>query len=267
MHGFNVDLSVIQKPEMPSAVFDIASHFERRCSESPSKDLTSMLDSFHAVVQKFPRDVKNPVIVKISQEAPETPRELGGSKSMPTFSLELRQAAVAGSTSVSLHVDLQKSFELRFTSAQWKRRPILIKRISLQMSPIDAAAVSSLGESPIHDQLTIAHEARHLIDSASSIIGRVCEAVEFDDTALVPGMLAEAILRLARPKTTCFEAEEVTVDVIVGDEPVSLIKTVSLADLDTTPSRPQRYVPHVDKVHFPSRYSSHITHQISGEEA
>lgn len=257
---YDVHLSVIAQPQMPASPSDIANHFEKQHSESFSKDLVSVFDCFHAVVQKFPKHVKDPVTLKISKEAPAVRTKPKDSNSSPAFDLELRQATAAGSISASLHVYLQRSFWLALKPMIWKERLLKIKKIIFHMSPVDDAAMASLRNSPSQEKPRIAHEASHLADRASMIVEQVCGAVEFDDVALVPGMLAEAVLRVVRPQTTCFKLERVSVDVVVGDDPVILTKTVSLPDLGAPFSQPQRYIPAVDHVECPSRYFSNVTH-------
>lgn len=258
-----MDLSVIAQSSIPYTLTDVATCFEKRFSKSPSKDLASILDGFLAVEQMFPKHVNDPVTIRISHEAPEALTELA--EPTPTFNLELRQANAPGHIDVSLHADLHKSFKISVESTGWKKRTIQVEQISFRLSPIDAAAAASSKDSSTHDQPPIELEARHLVDRASSVIGQICGAVEFDDVALVPGMLAEAVLRVVRPKNTCTKLEKVSLGVVVGDDPVVLTKTVSLTDLGAPSKAPsngtQRYTPHVDDVHFPSRYSSNITHQ------
>lgn len=245
---------------MPASPSEIANHFEKQHSESFSEDLVSVLDCFHAVVQKFPKHVKAPVTLKISKEAPAVLTEPKDSNSSPAFDLKLGQATAAGSVSASLRVDLQRSFRLALNPTTWKERLLKIKKITFHMSPIDDAAMASLRNSPAQEKPRIAHEANYLADRASVVLEQVCGAVEFNDVALVPGMLAEAVLRVVRPQTTCFKLERVSVDVVIGDDPVILTKTVSLTDLGAPSSQPQRYIPAVDHVECPSRYFSNVTH-------
>lgn len=260
VHQFTVEISAIAQSRSPYTLSDVAGCFENRFSDPHSKDLASVLDSFRAVVQMLPQEAKDPVTIVISQEAPESRTERKDPDSRPAFSFELKKADNAGYVNVLLHVSPQDSFQINFKQPVWKTRSIQMKQMSLRLSPLNGAAMAVSRNSTTQDQPTIVDEAHHLVDRALSVIGQVCEAVEFDDVALVPGMLAEAVLRVIRPKTTFLKLEQVSVGVVVGDDPITLTKTVSVTDLDVSPSQPQRYVPHVDSLHVPSRYSSNITY-------
>jgi hypothetical protein len=173
--------------------------------------------------------------------------------------VELKKGTARNSVNLSVHTDLKRSFQLRFKSEEWNNRQIQVKKIIFQTSSIDAAAVSSLLDSPLAEQVSIEQETNNLAINAATIIQKVCEGVMFDDVTTVTGYLAEAVLRVARPLTTSFLLESVSVEVVIGDDPVTLVQTVSVADLEARTRTPARYMSPSDRVKSPSGYQATIS--------
>lgn len=234
---------------MGLATSAIARRFEDGFAETLARDLPCLLDSFFTVSRSFPKHIPDPVIVKVSHDT-------------RSHYVELTRGTVGESINCSFHVNLQQPFQLRFGGTKWKDRPLSVQSILFRMSPIDTTAVSSLLKSSPKDQVSIEHERRHLVESAIEIISKVCDGVRFDDVATVTGMLAEAVLRVVRPLTAGLKLEQICLSVVIGDDPVTLTKTVSLTDLDARARTPQLYVPSLDHVSFPSGSRSSAVHRL-----
>jgi hypothetical protein len=221
-------------------------------------DLPFVVDSFLSVLQGLPSDFPDPLAVKITPESAELTTNVETQVIQPKYSVALEKASQAESASVSVCLDLHKSFRLRFNDPTWTDRKILVKQVLLKMSPIDAFAVSSLLKKPAKERVQIPREIHHLGDSAATIFKKVCDGVKFDDPAAVPAMLAEAVLRVVRPLTTICKLEQVSLRVVIGDDPVTLTKTVSLADLAARLRKPQIHMQALDHIEFPSGYVSSV---------
>jgi hypothetical protein len=246
MHPYLVGISVATHPGVACPPSMIAECFEESHSRrtGTASDLPTMLESFLGVLPSLPSDITDPVKVTISLDPAVVAATSTNSVPPPPYTLELKKGTSSESVVVSVTSDLQACFQLRFVDAKWKNRPIRVQRIVLQMSSIDGAAVDSLLSSPTNTQVRISTEVNHLAARASAIMRKVCKGVKFDDVTVVPGLLAEAVLRAVRPLTTGLKLEQVSLSVIVGDDPVTLTKTVSLTDLGAL----------MDHAEFPSGY-------------
>jgi hypothetical protein len=246
MHPYLVGISVATYPGVACTPSMIAERFEESHSRrtGTASDLTTMLESFLGVLPSFPTDITDPVEVTISLDPAVVAATSTNSMPPPPYTLELKKGGSSESVVVSVTSDLQTCFQLRFVDAKWKIRPIRVQRMVLQMSSIDGAAVESLLSNPTNTQVGISTEMKHLAARASAIMRNVCKGVKFDDVTVVPGLLAEAVLRAVRPLTTGLKLEQVSLSVIIGDDPVTLTKTVSLTDLGAL----------MDHAQFPSGY-------------
>jgi hypothetical protein len=256
IHPHLVDVSVASHSNVASDIPTIARCFEegRSRQSGTANDLPIMLDNFLGVLPNLPKDITDYVKVKISLDPKVVAATSANLVALPSYTLELKKGSSSESVSVIVTSDLQACFKLRFKDSRWRNRSIRVQRMVLQMSSMDAAAVNSLLTSPAKTQVSILAETSHLAASASATMKKVCEGVKFDDVAVVPGMLAEAVLRVVRPLTTGLKLEQVSLSVIIGDDPVTLTKTVSLTDLGARVPSAQRYVPLLDHVEFPSGY-------------
>jgi hypothetical protein len=246
MHPYLVGISVATHPGVACTPSMIAECFEESHSRrtGTASDLTTMLESFLGVLPSFPTDITDPVKVTISLDPAVVAATSTNSVPPPPYTLELKKGASSESVVVSVTFDLQACFQLRFVDAKWKIRPIRVQRIVLQMSSIDGAAVESLLSNPTDTQVRISTEMKHLAARASAIMRNVCKGVKFDDVTVVPGLLAEAVLRAVRPLTTGLKLGQVSLSVMIGDDPVTFTKTVSLTDLGAL----------MDHAEFPSGY-------------
>lgn len=243
----------------PSA---IALSFEQMYARSTARDFPSMLDSFLAVSESLPINMTDPITVRISRDLPNLSTSPVDSSSWPTHSVELKNGTATGSVKVSMRTDLQRSFQLRFNKEEWKNRQIQVKGIRFQISPIDAAAVKSLLDTRLSEQVSIEQEMNNLASNAATIVHKVCEGVKFDDVTTVTGYLAEAVLRVVRPLTAGFVLESVSVDVVIGDDLVTLTRTVSMADLEARTRTPELYVAPLDRVELPSEYQATVSQRL-----
>ena len=80
----------------------------------------------------------------------------------------------------------------------------------------------------------------------------------------VTGYLAEAVLRVVRPLTAGFVVESVSLDVVIGDDLVTLTKTVSVADLEARICAPKSYKSPIDHVNLPSGYHATVLAKQTG---
>lgn len=197
--------------------------------------------------------------VKISRDAPTLSAYRASSSPYLTHSVELKKGIAPDSVKVHMHTDLQRSFQLRFNSKEWKDRRIQVKGILFQISPIDAAAIDSLLASHISEQINIEQEMSNLATNAANIVQKVCDGVKFDDVTTVTGYLAEAVLRVVRPLTEGFVLESVSMEVVIGDDLVTLTKTVSVADLAARARAPEYRTLPLDHVELPSGYQATVS--------
>lgn len=234
----------------------IASRFEQHLARSMARDLPSMLDSFLAVLPSLPKNIPDPMIVRISRDVPALSTSRATSSPRSTDLVELEKGTAHGSVKVSMHTDLRRSFLLRFSSKEWSDRRIEVKRVLFQLLPIDAVAVNSLMKSPFSEQVNIEQEMSNLATNAATIVQKVCEGVKFDDVTTVTGYLAEAVLRVVRPLTAGFVLESVSMEVVIGDDPVTLTKSVSLADIAARTHTPEHHTSRLDHVELSSGYQA-----------
>jgi hypothetical protein len=243
----------------PSAV---ASVFEKNYARNAARDLPSMLGSFLAVLKSLPTNIADPMTIKLSRDAPALSTDRASSSRHLKHSVELKKGLTTNSVKVSMHTDLQRSFQLRFNSTEWKDRRIQVKGVLFQMSPIDAAAIDSQLDSHVSEQVDIEQEMSNLATNAANIVQKVCDGVKFDDVTTVTGYLAEAVLRVVRPLTEGFVLESVSMEVVIGDDLVTLTKTVSVADLAARARAPECRTSSVDHVGLPSGYQATVS-QVS----
>jgi hypothetical protein len=237
----------------------IALSFEQIHARGIAKDLPSTLDNFLAVLRSLPTDIRDPVTIRISRDPSTLSASSADNLTWPTYSVELKQGTTRDSVKLSIHTDLQCSSQLRFKSEKWKDRQIQVKKIMFQTSPIDAAAVNSLLGSPLSEQVSVEQEMSNLATNAVTIVQKVCEGVTFDEVTAVTGYLAEAVLRVVRPLTAGLVLESVSVEVVIGDDLVTLTKTVSMADLEARTRKPTRDMSPVDRVKLPSGYQATVS--------
>ena len=222
-----------------------------------------MLDSFLAVLQNLPTDIADPMTVRISLDAPTFSRGHANNSLLPADSVEFKKSTASDSVKVSIRTDLQRSFQLHFNSEGWEARQIQVKGILFQISPIDATAVDSLLGHSFSEQVGIEQETNNLATNAATIIQKVCEGVKFDDVTTVTGYLVEAVLRVVRPLTPGFVLDSVSMEVVIGDDSVTLTKTVSKADLEARIRAPKAYIPPLDHVELPSGYQATVRHSFT----
>jgi hypothetical protein len=215
-----------------------------------------MLDSFLTISQDLPTSSEDDITVKISHGASALPAP---TLTWPTHFMEFKKDTASKSINVSIHIDLQRSFQLRFNSKEWKDRQIQVKRISFQTSPLDTVTIKSLLDQPVSKQVSIKQEMDHLATNATAIVRTVCEGVKFDDVTTVTGYLAEAALRVVRPLTTGFLLERVSIDVVIGDDLVTLTNTISVADLRARSHASGGYTSPSDYVDIPSGYQATVS--------
>ncbi|GAB7334444.1 hypothetical protein MBLNU13_g06447t2 [Cladosporium sp. NU13] len=256
IHPYTLDLSVASNAQTNFTPSAIASRFEQGLARNNASDLPSMLDSFLAVLPSLPNNFPDPMSVRISQDASPLSTSHASSSSQLSHSVEFKKGTGHDSVKVSMHTDLRRSFQLRFSSEEWSDRRIQVKRVLFQLSPIDAVAVNSLLNSPLSEQVNIEQEMNNLATNTATIVQKVCEGVKFDDITTVTGYLAEAVLRVVRPLTEEFVLESVSMEVVIGDDPVTLTKSVSLADLAARTRTPERHTSPLDHVELSSGYQA-----------
>jgi hypothetical protein len=203
----------------------IAHRFEQKCEESSLKGLSSAIDGFGAVLCDTPPEDVNSLLVRVS------PRETSGNAAdsanctqdaeNPLRSIELWKDVSTDRIMTSVAVRLHNSFNMRFREAVWDNRPVIVQQMIFQMVPVDLipptkAVVGGLTE-----------EVKHLSTSALNILGRVCHGVHFDDVTKIPKMLTEALLRMVKPLTTSLKLDQVTLSVVMGDDPVAITTTIA----------------------------------------
>lgn len=223
-------------------------------------DLPSVLDSFLTVLRSLPRNAADSVVVTISREACKSSADLPRPVQQPVCRMELKKASQPETFSVVVHVDLQRSFRLRFNDAEQSDLPILVRQILFKMSPIDATSASSLLQKPANERVSISREMSHLIESASNTLNKVCDGVRFDDVAAIPGMLAEAVLRVVHPLNVGCTLQEISLEMSIGDDPVFLNSTVSIEDLSARLRSPRSYRPSLNCVGSSSDHVSGVVH-------
>jgi hypothetical protein len=256
VHPYALDISAPSDAQTNFTSSAIASRFEQDCAKIVAKGLPSILDSFLTVSQNLPTKNKDDTTVRISQNASALPAQPSTS---PTYFMELKKGTANKSVNVSVYTSLQRSFRLRFNSTDWKNRPIHVKQILFQMSSLDAATVKSLLDQPASEQVGLKREIDHLAENATSIVQKVCDGVKFNDVTTVTGYLAEAILRVVRPLTVGFLLERVSMDVVIGDDSVTLRHTVSVPDLGARSHTSSGYISPLDYVEIPSGYQATVS--------
>lgn len=263
IHPCTLDISVASNAQTNFTPSEIASRFEQSVALNTASDLPSMLGSFLAVLPSLPKNIPDPMSVRISHDASALSTSRASNSPQLTHTVELKKGAAHDSVKVSVHTDLRRSFWLRFSSEEWSDRRIQVKKIRFQLSPIDAVAVNSLLNSPLSEQVNIEQEMNNLATKAATIVQKVCEGVKFDDVTTVTGYLAEAVLRVVRPLTAAFVLESVSMEVVIGDDPVTLTKSVSLADLAARSRTPERHTSPLDHVELSSGYQASLSHTLN----
>ena len=242
----------------------IALRFEKIQDRSVARDLPRVLGSFLNVLQHLPTNIADPMTVRISHDASMISSVRASSSHYPTHSVELKKGTCSDSVKITMHTDMQRAFQLSFNSMGWENRRVQVKGIMFQLSPIDAVMVSSLLDGPLLEQVSIEQEMNNLTTNAATIVQKVCEGVKFDDVTTVTGYLAEAVLRVVRPLTPGFVLESVSLDVVIGDDLVTLTKTVSVADLEARIRAPTSYESPIDHVATPSGYQATVSVKQTG---
>ena len=238
----------------------IASRLEASCAGGTPVGLRSMLDSFKTVSRDLPTNTIDHMSLRISRDASALPKTDVRTSDWPEHFMELKMGTDSESVSVSIHTCSERSFQLHFRDGNWKPRRIQVKRILFQTSPIDAVALNTLQDSPLSKQASIEQEMNHLSKSATSTIRKVCGAVAFDDVTTVTGYLAEAVLRVVRPMTKGLIFERVSMDVVIGDDSVTLTRAVSLADIRTRADMSSGHKTRTDDVSSLSGYQANVSH-------
>ena len=215
-----------------------------------------MLDSFLTIVQDHPTNDIDDLTVRITHDASALSAR---ASNWPAQFMELKKGTADGSVNVSVHTSLHRSFQLRFNSKAWKNRQIQVKRISFQTTPLDTVGVKSLLDQSLLEQVSVKREMDHLVNSATAILQKVCEGVKFDDVTTVTGYLAEAVLRVVRPLTAGLLLERVSVEVVIGDDLVTLTNTVSAADIAARSRTSSGYISPSDLVELPSGYQATLS--------
>ena len=256
-----LDISVASNVQMTLTAPTIAARFEQILARSITRDFPSVLDGFLSVLQSLPPNITDPLTVRISRDSPTLSTSRAGNSPWPTHQMDLEKGTASDSVKVSMYADLQRVFQLGFSGGKWGNRQIQVKGVLLQLSAIDAAAVNSLRNVPWSEQVSIEQEMNNLATNAATIVRKVCEGVKFDDAATVPGYLAEAVLRVVLPLTAGFVLESVSMEVVIGDDPVTLTKTVSVADLDARIRTLESHISPIDHVELPSGYRSTVSWQ------
>jgi hypothetical protein len=229
----NVDLSIS------------AHRFEERCAESAIEGLSSVVDEFSAVLRcaapehadllsvniAYEDDLQKDRAIVTETHAQLTPR--------PSRTIELKKNASTKNVMVSIALRMHETFQLHFRNDDWSSRPVEVRQIVFQMAAVDGtpAVQPAAGRAPSTEQ-----EMERLATLALSILGQVCDGVKFDDVTSVPHLLVEAILRVVGPKTT-LKLEQVTLSVVIGDDPLTITQTITSAHLEAALKSGPRSVP------------------------
>jgi hypothetical protein len=205
----------------------IARRFEEECEQSSLKGLSSIRDGFGAVLRDTPPEHVDSLFVRLSWREPSGNHQAIDSANYtqdaekPWRSIELWKDVSTDRIMTSIAVRPHKSHKLRFKEVHWDGCPVVVRQIVFQTAPRDVppaekAVVGGLLE-----------EVRHLTASALNILGKVCDGVRFEDVTTVPKMLTEALLRVVEPLTTSLMLDQVTLSVVVGDDPVAITTTIA----------------------------------------
>jgi hypothetical protein len=205
----------------------IARRFEKKCEQSSLKGLSSIRDGFGAVLRDTPPEHADSLFVRFSR------RERSGNyqaidsanytqdAEKPLHSIDLWKDVSTNRIMTSIAVRPYKSLKLRFKKVLWDGCPVTVRQIVFQMAPRD---VSPAKKAVVGGLL---EEVHHLTASALNILEKVCDGVRFEDVTTVPKMLTEALLRVVEPLTTSLMLDQVTLSVVVGDDPVAITTTIA----------------------------------------
>jgi hypothetical protein len=205
----------------------VAHRFEEKCEQSSLKGLSSIIDGFGVVLRDTPSEHVNSLLVHVSRREHTEKISAAGSArytcdaEQPLRSIELWKDVSTDRIMISIAVRLHKIFKMRFKEDFWDGRPVVIQQIVFQMTPVDVlprkkAVVAELAE-----------EVQHLSTKALGILGAVCDGVRFEDVTTVPKMLTEALLKVVEPLTTSLKLDQVTLSVVLGDDPVAITTTIA----------------------------------------
>lgn len=118
-------------------------------------------------------------------------------------------------------VRLHKSLKMRSKEVVWDGCPVVVRQIVFQMAPRDVPPAKNAVVGGLLD------EVHHLTTSALNILGKVCDGVRFEEVTTVPKMLTEALFRVVEPLTTSLMLDQITLSVVVGDDPVAITTTIA----------------------------------------
>jgi hypothetical protein len=223
-HG-NTDILVSSSETTDLSV--IARRFEEKCEQSSLKGLSSIIDGFGAVLRDTPHEHVESLRVGISpgqQSGKHQAVDFGNHTRVaeqPLQRIELWKDVSTDSIMTSLTLRLHKPFKMRFRGAVWDNRPVVVRQIEFQMTPLAV---------PLKEKVVVAgliEEVQHLATGALAILDQVCDRVRFDDVIAVPKMLTEAVLRIVKPLTTSLKLDQVALSVVMGDDPVTITTTVT----------------------------------------
>ena len=242
----------------------MAGHFEAHCANSALMGLPALIGGLAACLKVLPADIVDSFRIKTYHQASKPGLSTAYDRrdhptAHPPHSVEICSGHSIASINASIDASIDESFQLRFNATS-EDCSIQVRNITFGLAPIDISPTSSTFDAPEQKGVTTEQEIDHLVASASSVLGKVCDGVRFDDVTKVPRMLAEAILRVVRPLAMFAKIEQVSLRMTIGDDPLALIKTVSQEDLSAEKHSPESVVEPQASIVLPFDTAASILH-------
>lgn len=246
----------------------MARHFEAHCANSALMGLPTLIGGLAACLKVLPADIVDSFRIKTYHQSSGPGLSTDYDRrnhptAHPPHSVEIYSGHSIASINASIDASIDKSLQLRFNDATSEDCSLQVRNIIFGLAPIDISPTSSTFDAPEQKGFTTEQEIDHLVASASSVLGKVCDGVRFDDVTKVPRMLAEAILRVVRPLTMFAKIEQVSLRMTIGDDPLVLIKTVSQEDLSAEKHSPESVVEPQASIVLPFDTAASIVHNTS----
>lgn len=232
----------------------IARRFEEKVVKSTLHGLPSIIDGFDAVMGELPIHCASSLSLRLYRQLPELNlstsygNRVRLGKRTP-YCIELRRDPSTGYNKTLLQVHMCKSLQVGFNHTDRAKCSVQVTQIGFKLAPVAAGTIGSVFEPSIGEVTSTEREISHLTTSASAILEKICDGVKFDEIAVVPNMLAEAVLRVVKPLTAPLKLEEVSLRVHIGDDPLPIKAFVSFASL----ARPKQ------KSRMPASHQRHVS--------
>jgi len=203
----------------------IAHRLEEKCEKRALGGLSSFVEGFDAALRDTAPECLDSLIVRaVQREDPENDVDTQNPNQFatpPLRSIELKKNVLTNRVMVSIAVRIQETLNIRFDTAAWDDRPVQLRQIVFEMASVDVPSTARAVAGGLEQ------EAEHLKTRALTTLGTICDRVRFDDVTAVPNMLAEALTRVVQPLTASLKLEQVTLSLVIGDDPVVITTTIA----------------------------------------